>query len=183
MSGKKVVFLDLQGTLGGEGLGDIVDFSFFPFSVDALRLLNQHGLPVIIITNQSHISKGYFTYQDYESKVVELCEQLKAQGVYFDAIYCCPHSEKDNCSCAKPLPGMILQAQKDFDIDISQSYVVGDMGMSDMVLAKNIGAKGILVKTGVGEGSLTTFRYTWEGIEPYYVADNVLDVVKYIIGK
>jgi histidinol-phosphate phosphatase family protein len=118
-------------------------------------MLNNHDILAFVVTNQSHISKGYFTYEDYEKKIEELKIELDQRDARLDGIYCCPHTKADNCKCMKPLPGMILQAAKDFDIDISSSYIIGDMGMSDMVLAKNIGAKGILVRTGVGEGSLT----------------------------
>jgi len=159
-----------------------VDFSFFPFAIDAIKLLNKHGILAILITNQSHISKGYFTYEDYERKIEELKVELSQSDAHWDGTYCCPHTRTDNCKCMKPLPGMVLQAVRDFDIDLSCSYVIGDMGMSDMVLAKSIGAKGILVRTGVGEGSLAEFRHTWEDTEPYMIADNVLEAVRHIVG-
>lgn len=76
---------------------------------------------------------------------------------------------------------MVDTACKDFEIDLKNSYVVGDMGMSDMVLARNIGAKGILVLTGVGKGGLNEYRYTWQEIEPSFIADNLLDAAKYIV--
>ena len=180
MEKKRAVFIDLQGTLGGEGKGDIMEFAFFPFAYEALRILNERGCLAIIITNQAHISKGYFTYADYERKAEELKKLLNEKNAYINGIYCCPHMPKDHCSCMKPMPGMIEQALKDFEIDIMNSYVIGDMGESDMLLAMNTGMKGILVKTGGGEVSLTSDRELWTETEPYFVAEHVLEAVKYI---
>jgi D-glycero-D-manno-heptose 1,7-bisphosphate phosphatase len=178
---KIAVFLDLQGTLGGEGLGDISDFDFFPFSIEAIRLLNENGILAIVVTNQSHIAKGLLTLTDFNNRIEILKEKLRKEKAHFDAVYCCPHGRYDNCECKKPLIGMLVQAQRDFNINLAESYVVGDMGMADMVMAKAAGAKGILVRTGVGEGSLTDFRHTWSNVEPDYVAENVLEAVRWII--
>ena len=179
----KAVFLDLQGTLGGDGLGDIMDFQFFPCSIEAIRLLNKHNILAIVVTNQSHISKGYLTISDFNNRVEDLKKELSKEEVHFDAVYCCPHGGEDICECRKPLAGMLLQAKEEFKINFEDSYVIGDMGMSDMIMAKTVGAKGILVRTGVGEGSLTAFRHTWANVEPDYVAENVLEAVKWIIEK
>ena len=90
---------------------------------------------------------------------------------------------EDNCECKKPKTGLIDSAKKDFDINVEKSYVVGDMGMNDMTLAKNIGAKGILVLTGAGKGSMNEYRHTWQDTEPDFVAENVLEAVNYIISN
>jgi D-glycero-D-manno-heptose 1,7-bisphosphate phosphatase len=177
----KAVFLDLQGTLGGDGLGDIMDFEFYQSSIEAIRLLNKHGILAIVVTNQSHIAKGILTMADFNNRVEVLKEELRKEKAHFDAIYCCPHGRYDNCQCKKPLTGMLLQAQTEFNINLEESYVVGDMGMSDMVMAKSVGAKAILVLTGVGEGSLTDFRHTWSDVEPDFVANDVLEAVRLII--
>ena len=182
MSNKRAVFLDLQGTLGGEEEGDVMDFTFYPFAIDAIKLLNANDILAIVVTNQSRIAKGYLTYADYERKIDELCNNLKASGAHVDGLYCCPHSKEDNCTCKKPLPGLINQAAIDFDIDVNESFIIGDMGNSDMALARNVGAKGVLVKTGAGIGSLTKYRHTWHDIEPYLISENVLAAVKHIIA-
>lgn len=183
LNSNKAVFLDMQGTLGGEGLGDIRDFNLFPFSKDAIKLLNNNNLLAIIVTNQCHISKGYFTYKDFENKMDIIKRQLNEYGAFIDGVYCCPHGDADKCSCMKPLPGMLLNAKRDFNINLENSYVIGDMGADDIVMAKSVGAKGILVRTGVGEGSLTTYRYTWADVEADYIADNVLKAVLWIVNK
>lgn len=177
---RRAVFLDFQGTLGGEGLDDIRALVFYPFTIEALKILNSIGILVIGITNQSHISKGVFTWGEYEAALRLLEKELSENNAHFDAVYCCPHEDKDNCGCKKPKKGMIESAMDDFDIDIEHSFVVGDMGMTDMVLARNVGAKAILVLTGVGKGSLNEYRHTWQNIDPDYIANNVLDAAHYI---
>jgi histidinol phosphatase-like enzyme len=94
MAGRKAVFLDLQGTLGGEGIGDIRNFSFFSFSADAIKLINDAGLLTIILTNQSHIADGYFTLEYFHERVNELKDELSIKGAYLDGVYCCPHRKK-----------------------------------------------------------------------------------------
>ena len=173
-------FIDLQGTLGGSGLDDIRSLEFYPFAVPAIKRLNDHGILVIGITNQSRIGKGYLTMTDYEAKLQQLKDELAHHGAHFDAVYCCPHTQADNCSCKKPKTGMIDQALQEFDI--TSSFVIGDMGKTDMVLANNIGAKGILVLTGVDHGSMNEYRSTWKDACPDYVAENILVAVEYLLS-
>ena len=178
---KSTVFMDFQGTLGGKGIDNILSFEFYPFSIEAIKLLNDHNILVIGITNQSHISKGLITMDDYYKKLNELKNEMAVKDAYFDEVYCCPHSHADGCQCKKPLTGMVDAAMMDYEIDIKHSYVIGDMGMTDMILAKNVGAKGILVLTGVGQGSINEYRHTWQDTEAVYIAVNVLDAVKWLI--
>lgn len=178
---KVAAFLDFQGTLGGGGLEDIKTFAFYPFSIPAIKKLNDNGILAIGITNQSHISKGELTWEEYETKLQQLKDELAKHDAYFDAVYCCPHVDSDNCLCKKPKTGMIDAALNDFEIDLQSSFVVGDMGMTDMLLAKQINSKAILVLTGVGIGSLNEFRYTWKETEPDFVAQNMLEAVDYIL--
>ena len=181
MGDKKAVFIDLQGTLGGAGIDDIRNFTFYPFSFEAIRLLNSVGLLSIIITNQGHIAKGYFTMEDLNRHINRLKADLNEEHVRIDGFYCCPHSHDDNCDCYKPKPGLAYRAATDFNLNLKECYVIGDTGMHDMLLAKNIGCKSILVKTGTGVGSLTEYRNTWKEPEPTYIAENVLEAVKSII--
>lgn len=180
---QRAVFLDLQGTLGGEGLDHIMGFSFYQTAARAVGLVNDAGLLAIVITNQSHISKGLFTMQDFERKMAELKAELAVDGARVDAVYCCPHSTKDGCECRKPLPGMLLKARADFDIDLCRSYVVGDAGAWDMALARKVGSKAVLVRTGLGESSLCEYRHTWRDIEPDHIAEDVLRGVEWIITQ
>jgi len=175
-------FIDLQGTLGGSGIDDVRSLEFYPFTIPAIKKLNDHGILVIGITNQSRIGKGYLTMTDYEAKLQQLKDELAHHGAHFDAVYCCPHIHADDCGCKKPKSGMIDQALQDFDIDVKNSFVIGDMGKTDMVLANNIGAKGILVLTGVGYSSMNEYRLAWSNVEPDDVAENVLGAVDYLLS-
>jgi len=178
---KKAVFIDMQGTLGGNGVDDISTFEFYPFSIDAIKELNKSGILAIVTTNQSNISRGHISQKDFDEKIDILHKKLAENGAYLDAVYYCPHVKEDNCACKKPLAGLIEKATKDHNIDLDNSFVVGDMGMSDIILARNIGAKGILVLTGAGKGSISEFRDTWSNYEADYIAENVFEAVKWIL--
>ena len=179
---KRAAFIDMQGTLGGTGIDDISTFDFYPFSIEAIKELNKNGILVIIVTNQSRISRGYISQEDFDSRMEMLNKRLAEKG-YLDGVYCCPHTSEDNCTCKKPLTGLVDKAVKEHNIDLKNSFVIGDMGMSDIILARNIGAKGILVLTGVGKGSLGEFRHTWRDYEADHIAENVLEAVKWICRK
>jgi D-glycero-D-manno-heptose 1,7-bisphosphate phosphatase len=183
MAKQKAVFLDLQGTLGGEGLGDISGFSFFRGSVEAIRRLNHAGFLAIVVTNQSHISKGLLSMADFEQRMLHLQLELAHQGAHFDGVYCCPHTVLDHCSCRKPKPGMLLKACTDFSLDLNHCFLVGDTGAWDMILARDVGCKAVLVRTGLGESSLGEYRSTWKDIDPDFIADDAASAVDWILHQ
>jgi len=111
----------------------------------------------------------------------QLRRELAEHGASVDGVYCCPHSKEDGCSCKKPLPGMVLRAQKDFGLEVSSCYLVGDSGFNDMVLARWVGCRAVLVRTGLGEGSLGEYRHLWADIEPDHIADDVLEAARWIV--
>jgi len=179
---KKAMFFDLQGTLGGEFLGDIRDFEFYPFAMEALKLAKANDYLVFIITNQSRIAKGYYTLEEYKKHKLRLLDLMKSQDIIVDGFYCCPH-DKNQCTCKKPQDGMIKMALEKHEIDISNSYVIGDLGLSDMNLSKTIGSKSLLVLTGGGRSSLDEYKHLWPHVNPTIIADNVLVGIKKIIGE
>ena len=174
------VFLDLQGTLGGDGLGNILDFEFFPQAIPAIQCLNASGLTAIVVTNQSQIGRGVLTYAQYLKRVDELQAILAENHAHLDAFYCCPHTKAQGCDCCKPRPGMLLQAQKDFQLDLATCYLVGDTGAWDMLLAKATGCHSVLVRTGLGENSLGEYRHTWAGFEADFIAEDVLEAARWV---
>jgi len=115
--------------------------------------------------------------------MAELEQELRKDGAWLDAVYCCPHRRADGCNCCKPRTALVDDACRKFRIEPGISYVVGDRGDFDMLLASAIGARGILVRTGEGESSLVRFREAWAGIEPDYVAEDVLDAVHWILDR
>lgn len=120
-------FGDLKLT---EGIGEILN------KAKAKGFLN------IVITNQPDIARGRMSREELDKMHILLKQALPS----LDAIYVCPHQDADNCQCRKPKPGMLLDAAKDFNIDLSQSYMVGD-SQRDIGAAKAAGAKSILLKT------------------------------------
>lgn len=178
----KTAFIDLQGTLGGNPMGDVSDFEFYPCAFEGVRKLNSAGVKVIIITNQSRIAGGFLTLEEFHEKIGSIKAELEDNGAYIDGLYVCPHSRYDGCSCKKPLDGMVRQACDDHEIDVKKSYVIGDMGKSDIALANKIGAKGILVLTGAGHGSLNEYRHTWKEHEAHYVCKDISAAADFIVN-
>lgn len=129
----RAVFFDLQGTLGGDMFGHVLDFEFFPDAVQAIQIINSLPLKTIIITNQSRVAKDDLTLAQFNEKMTSLIHQLAQQNAQIDAVYCCPHQKADQCKCKKPKIGMALQAKNEHQLDLTSSYVVGDTGKSDML--------------------------------------------------
>ena len=177
------VFLDRDGTINEEmGYINHLDrLVLLPRTAQAIRRLNEAGLKVVIITNQSGAARGYFV----PSLVDEVHEKLKAlltaQGARVDAIYTCLHGPDAGCACRKPKPGLIEQAARELDLDLTRSYLVGDR-YKDLETAANAGVTGILVLTGYGRGEYEHQSGAWP-IPPAYVAEDLLDAAGWIITK
>jgi histidinol-phosphate phosphatase family protein len=144
--GNRAVFLDRDGTIARDVhyCRRVEDFELLPGVPEAMKLLNASGFKVVVITNQSGIARGYFTEETLERIHRKMEAELAEHGAHVDAIYYCPHHPDDNCDCRKPRPKMVLQAAQDINIDLSQSFVIGDLKM-DIELGKAVGAKTILV--------------------------------------
>ena len=149
----KAIFLDRDGTINVEKhyLYKIEDFEFMQGVIEGLRLLQEAGYLLIIITNQSGIGRGYYTEEDFNILNNWMLEKLKEEGVIINAVYYCPHLPdaavdiyKIDCECRKPKLGMFLQAIKDYDIDLSQSYAIGDK-IRDCAICESTPCRGYLV--------------------------------------
>lgn len=157
-AGARAVFLDRDGTLIEDVgyLGRLDQVAFYPWTVDSVRALNRAGLRVIVITNQSGIARGYFTETVVEGVHRHLTAVFEAGGARIDAYYYCPHHPKGavegyavNCGCRKPAPGLVERAARDLGLDPARSFVVGDKWL-DIGLARAVGARAVLVRTGYG---------------------------------
>ncbi len=177
---KHAIFFDLQGTLGGEPLGDILDFTFYEGAKQALSLAAQSGFLCFIITNQSHIAKGLLTMEEFESNMKQLQQEIEQEGGKIEQVYCCPHLRVQGCNCKKPSPLFIKSAMDRYNLNPENCCVIGDIGQSDMLMAQNARTKGILVKTGNGLASLTVNRQTWSKYTPDYIANDVFDAVRWL---
>ena len=150
----KAVFIDRDGTIAKDVpyCSRPEDFELLPGAAEGIKLLNEHGFKVVVITNQSGIARGYFTEEMLARIHGKMQKELAKHGAHVDAIYYCPHHPDDNCECRKPKPKMVLQAALHLDIDLSQSYVIGDTEM-DVELARQAGCKaGIRVGEAEGTG-------------------------------
>ncbi len=158
----KIVFLDRDGTVNVEVdyLHKIEDFKFESEADKAIKIFNDLGYKVIIVTNQSGIARGYYTEEDLEKLHKYMDEQLKILGAKVEKYYYCPHHPKGkiekyaiNCNCRKPELGMFIDAIKEFDIDLENSIMVGDK-ISDLESAIRLGIKPVLVETGHGKAEI-----------------------------
>lgn len=180
----KVVFLDRDGTMGGDGGGKSPkNFPLFKGAIPAIRLLNKNGFRVLMVTNQSRIARGYFTESEFVEETDRMIQELETKGAYIKDYFFCPHME-NQCNCRKPKTGMIEKACLKYpNIDLQKSYLIGDNGEADMALADKVGVNKILVKTGWGQSSLTTHRHLWCNITPNYVAKDILEATEWIVNK
>jgi D-glycero-D-manno-heptose 1,7-bisphosphate phosphatase len=154
---QKCVFLDRDGTLNKlvGFLRDIDELELLPGAAEAVRKINESGYLAILATNQPVIARGEVTFDQLREIHNKLETLLGQEGAYLDAIYFCPHHPhkgyegeipelKFDCECRKPKPGMLLQAAKDYHIDLSASYMVGD-GEFDVQCGINAGCKSVMI--------------------------------------
>jgi D-glycero-D-manno-heptose 1,7-bisphosphate phosphatase len=183
MSGKTAVFFDRDGTINKEAgyINSLQDLHIYPNAVEAVRLVNDAGMKVLVITNQSGVARGLIDENFLSEIHGKIRDHLARHGAVIDGFYYCPHhptigSEpyRQQCGCRKPEPGMLIRAAEDHGIDLGSSYVIGDHA-SDIQVAKRVSAKGILVKTGHG------LEHIHDDAKPDYIAEDVLDAVLWII--
>ncbi len=183
----KAIFLDRDGTIIKEVnyLDNINDVELLPEAVKGLKRLKEAGFLLIITTNQSGLARGYLTEFELEEINEYLLDLLKKNGVIIDELFYCPHHVdgiidryKRDCECRKPKIGMVKKAQEKYDIDLNNSYVIGDT-LKDVGLAKNFGGKSILVKTGYGQ-ALADDKVVLIP-HPDYIADNLLEAAEWVL--
>jgi D-glycero-D-manno-heptose 1,7-bisphosphate phosphatase len=184
---RPAVFIDRDGTISEE-VGYVNHpsrFRVFPYSAEAIRILNDNGWLAIVITNQAGVARGYFS----EEMIASVHDQLKSdlKNAQLDAIYYCAHHPlvgeppyRFDCDCRKPKTGLIDCAAKDFEIDREASWMVGDR-YSDVELARNAGLHSAFVLSGYGRGEWEYQRNTWKQ-QPDIVCENLLEAVNRITG-
>jgi D-glycero-D-manno-heptose 1,7-bisphosphate phosphatase len=186
MAMKTAVFLDRDGTLLEEsGYADRLErLVFFPFSIDAVRLLNRAGHAVVIASNQSGVARGIFREEFVEEAHRHISERVAAGGARIDAFYHCPHhpegiveTYRRTCDCRKPQPGMLIRAASDLGLSVTDSFVVGD-SWHDLEAGQRVGARSILVRTGHGRMEERSPR---AGIRPAAIVENLMEAVSWIL--
>lgn len=156
-------------------------FRMFPFVAAAVHRLNEARMPVLVITNQSGVGRGYFPESFVKTIHDLICEQLAAKNAHIDGFYYCPHTSADACDCRKPKPGMLERAAREHALDLKRSFVVGDRHV-DMELAHRVGARGVFVRTGYGEGELAWHKANWPR-QPDYVANDLSEATDWILRQ
>lgn len=145
------IFVDRDGTINYENAGgapcEPEDFKIIPGVLEALREMRQLGYRIVVVTNQPGIGLGYYTKQDFFRVNRELLKAAGRVGLQIDRVYFCPHTKVDDCPCRKPEIGMLKRAEVDLNIDLSKSYMIGDM-TGDIAAGQKAGCKTILVRTG-----------------------------------
>ena len=144
------VFLDRDGTLNPDPgyINSPDQYELFPGVPEALARLKRAGARLIVVTNQSGIARGFLTPEDLAAVHMKLKRLLDVADVSLDSIYFCPHHPDDGCDCRKPNRGMIDQAVREWGMNLDRSYLIGDH-IRDIELAKRIGARSVLMTTGV----------------------------------
>jgi len=171
----QAVFIDRDGTMGGVGTEVIYPsfFQLYSFTEDAFKILKDYKVKIFAFTNQPGISLGKST------KEVFVKEFLKFG---LDNAYICPHSPDEHCKCRKPEIGLLLKSSKDYKLDLSKCMIIGDR-LSDMQAAEKVNAHKILVKTGSGVESLKAYKYHNQNMHFDYIAENLLDAVKWMTSN
>ena len=183
---RPAVFLDRDGTLLEEAgyLDRLERLVFFPYAIDAVRLLNRGGFAVVLITNQSGVGRGMYDEAFVHRAHDVIAERVAGGAAHIDGYYYCPHHPAADieqyrlrCECRKPGIGMLRQAAGELDLDLSRSFSVGDK-WTDVQAGKAAGGAGILVRTGYGRSSELAPR---EGVEPIAVADDLIAATAWIL--
>jgi D-glycero-D-manno-heptose 1,7-bisphosphate phosphatase len=178
-TGNRAVFLDRDGTIMEDSnyVGDVTRVLVIPGAAAALQQLQEAGYKLFIITNQSGVGRGYFTHEAVELIHAHLNEYFGKSGVRFDRYYICPHHPEDNCDCRKPKPKFLLDAAREYGLDLSRCFMVGDR-TSDIQAGLNAAVPTILVLTGVGRETLAKRE-----VKPDHVAEDIGAAAAWILER
>lgn len=174
--GRAAVFLDRDGTIIAERhyLCDPAGVELLPGAAEGLRRMRALGLPLVVVTNQSGVGRGYFGMDAVERVHGRLIELLAAEGVDIAGIYSCPHAPDESCGCRKPQPGLLRRAAGELGIDPARSFVIGDKPC-DIDLGLVVSATTFLVRTGYGE------RHAQAGdCKPHFVVTDLAEAASHI---
>jgi len=178
----KAVFLDRDGTIMEEKhfLHRPEEVAIFPSSPAALKKLQAADFKLFIVSNQSGVGRGLFTMADVERVNHRLLQELKCEGVTFEKIYVAPEAPDQPSRGRKPSPQFLYDARDEFNLDLSQSYMIGDR-LVDLECGWNAGVKkSLLVRTGYGSGAE---RESADKLTSAVVVDNLAAAADWIVGQ
>jgi D-glycero-D-manno-heptose 1,7-bisphosphate phosphatase len=182
------VFFDRDGTLNEDvGYLDRLErLRLFPFATEALRVVQRAGYKVVITTSQAGVAHGMVTEAVLADIHAHLIARMAAAGVRIDGIYYCPHHpdakvEKFRrvCDCAKPKPGLVLQAARELDLDLPRSFVIGDR-WRDLQMGHAAGVPGLLVRTGYGGTEAT---WAPDGVRAEAILANAMEAASWVVRR
>lgn len=153
----------------------------FPFAAPSIRRLNEAGLAVVVLTNQSGVARGYFPVSLVDEVHRKMTDLLASEGAHLDGIYYCPHGSADACECRKPKTGMMERAAREHGLDVNRSFVVGDR-YADMELAFRAGSKAVMVRSGYGLGEWTWHAKVWSR-QPDAVVEDLQEATDWILRQ
>ena len=189
-TGRPAVFLDRDGTIN-EQMGYVNHLSRFqllPGVARAIRSLNEAGLPVVVVTNQSGLARGYFPESLLDHVHAELHRLLAREGAHLDGLYICPHHPEAreerfrlDCDCRKPRTGLLERAAAELGLDLGRSYMVGDR-WSDLRCGAAVGATTVLVLTGYGRGD-AAYVGPGQTVQPDHVAEDLEAAARWILDR
>jgi histidinol-phosphate phosphatase family protein len=154
---KKAAFLDRDGVINkkppeGQYVTRWEEMQFLPRVAEAIALLTQAGFCVLAVSNQRCVAKGLLTVNDLESIHARMCQELAEKGASITEVYYCPHANEPPCGCRKPAPGLIFRAAREHEIDLKESWMIGDSD-SDVEAGKNAGCKTVRILSGDAPGN------------------------------
>jgi len=181
MNKQKAIYLDRDGTLNFDPgyVHKLEDFKLLPGVIEGLQLLKEDYL-FFIITNQSGIGKGLYSWSDFTIFQGRLITELVDNGIQIEKTYVCPHTPEDNCECRKPKTFNLDKSVRDYKIDLKNSWVIGDHP-SDVALGINAGCRTIYLLTGHGRKHFDELET--KKITPTFIAENFLTAAKHILSK
>lgn len=183
VAARRAIFLDRDGVININRPDHIKtwdEFIFLPRAVDALRRIASSEFLAIVTTNQSGINRGVFSQENLLNIHTRMAEEIRKNGGRLDAVYFCPHKPEEKCECRKPGIKMYRDAEREWGIDLTRSYMIGD-AMVDVQAALAIGAMPLLVLTGRGErqhGLLIENNHSG-----FHVVANLWDAVAWIWAR
>lgn len=175
------IILDRDGVINYDSdnyIKSVEEWIPLPGSIEAISLLSKAGFSIVVATNQSGLARGYYDNFTLANMHTLMCNLVEEQGGIISGVFFCPHLPTDNCSCRKPLPGLLNQIESEFSTNLSGSWFVGDTEKDiDTALIKN--CKPILVLTG--KGRLTKKSLSEEKLKKIRIFDNLLQACNFII--
>ena len=188
MLARAAVFLDRDGTINEEVnyLSSVEQFHLLSGAAEAIRRLNHADIPVVVVTNQAGVARGYYDEAQVELVHTYMRALLQKADAHIDAIYFCPHHAEEgigrykiDCDCRKPKPGMLKKAAEVLKLDLHASFIVGDK-MSDLEAGAAAGCRTALVRTGYGleiEQQLSD-----SPLQPDFIAQDLHDAANWILA-